>query len=744
MKETGLTPGQIGSARRVFVAFAILNVMSFTLLSGNLVTLLSLKLGASDFLIGLLSSFIYTAYLFMLAGRLIAPRWGMVRLMGRFWMMRYLLMLPILLAPLFASRGIQGVALGLLTFSVLAFNAVRGIAITAYNPILGTIAAGKDRGAFLARLQTAQQTVNVGLGVAMALVLGREGPLGRYMMLIGAGIVLGVVAATLVCRLPEPEETARAASRTLGAGIREAFGQRTFRRFILLYFLTSLVVYMASPFLVVYIKELYDQPDNAVLFFTVFGSAGAVLMALVSGFMIDRLGAKPLYILFWGILTLVLIPLVVSPPLGTQIAIWTFAALLFFFFNMGQFGILNAGQTYFLSAIKAEDRLNLGVVYFLTLGIAGGIGSLLGGTVLDGLSSLPQLGRRAAFQVYFGGLAGAFVLLLFLLGRMENLGSVATMDALAAIFSPRDLRAISLLNRLSRTRTVGEEKDTIRALAESHSELPLHQILVRLKSPRFTIRAEALQSLSTLPLDEQAVLALISEVKNHPYTTAYLAADILGARSVTESVPALRRALASRDFFLVGKSMVALARLGDRESTDAIIRLIEGTPNPRLVIHGASALEILREPRGIEPLLGQLARKGQPFLRDEILLSLAGILGMGEWFYPVYVAFLERAGAGISLLRDGIAAASAPRIPKELLAELLSRLLQRNRRPFAALATELLEAAPIEVDGRNAAPQLSSAVLDPKLARLERFLFLVAAAIVWNACLRSTATPPAP
>jgi hypothetical protein len=173
----------------------------------------------------------------------------------------------------------------------------------------------------------------------------------------------------------------------------------------------------------------------------------------------------------------------------------------------------------------------------------------------------------------------------------------------------------------------------------------------------------------------------------------------------------------------------------------AILRLIAETSNPRLVIHGAAALEILRDTRGIEPLLAQLSRKSQPFLRDEILLSLAGILGMGDWFYPKYVAFLERAGTGLSLLKDDIAQAASSRIPKDLLAEVLTRLPQRNRRSFATMAAELLEAVPIEVSGRDMSEDLSRAVLDPRLSRLERLLFLVTAAIVWNACVRPADVP---
>ena len=148
-----LSPGELGRVRARFSLFAVLNVISFTLLSGNIVTLYVLKLGGGNFLIGLLSSFMYTAYLAMLLGRLLAPGWGMVRLMGWFWVIRYLCMAPMLFAPLAASLGLRGVAYGLVLASVLGFNAARGVAMTGYNPILAEVAAERDRGAFLAQNQ---------------------------------------------------------------------------------------------------------------------------------------------------------------------------------------------------------------------------------------------------------------------------------------------------------------------------------------------------------------------------------------------------------------------------------------------------------------------------------------------------------------------------------------------------------------------------------------------------------------
>ncbi|UCF96386.1 MAG: MFS transporter [Spirochaetaceae bacterium] len=743
MRKSSLSPGELGRARGLFVLFAVLNVVSFTLLSGNIITLYVLRVGAGNFLVGLLSSFMYIAYLFLFFGRRIAAKWGIVPLMGRFWMIRYLMMLPILASPFLAARQYTEAAYALIIFSVLGFNIARGVAIAGYNPIVGQIAAEKDRGAFLSRVQAIQHLVTLVLAVAMAFVLGRSAPLYVYSLFILVGIAAGLIAASIVFRFPEPIQSEPPHKRNLLRGLKDAFSERAFRIFILLYFCASLLIYMVAPFLVVYFKASYLQPDNVVLFFLVFGSAGAVLMALVSGFLIDKIGAKPLFFLFMAVLTLVLIPMVVSPPVKSSWGLWIFACGVLLFFNLGQFGILNAGQTYFLGAIKAEDRLDLGVIFFVTLGIAGALGSVLGGVILQTLESwlsrilLPAAGpdlQTRVFQIYFGGLALLSLITLLFVNAMENLGAYPIRDAMAAIFSPRDLRAISLTHRLRRVQSVAEEKQTLRAMGEAHSELSLDDVLSRLRSPRFTIRTEALQALADLPLNETAIQALISEVKNHSFTTAYLAADILGNRRIREGVPALRSSLYSKDFFLQGKSMVALARLEDRESLAKIRTNLSGTTNPRVIIHAASALELFRDVQSIPLVINKIGMKMQPYVRDELILSIAGILGFGEWFYPIYVGFLEGAGTGIALLRDFVAKAESPRVPRELLEELLDRLPQRNRSQYTAVAVELLETAEIVVSEVSVSDCLSAASRNPQLIKLERFLFLVAATIVWYAC----------
>ncbi|MBA7479654.1 MAG: MFS transporter [Spirochaeta sp.] len=728
MKKPDLTPGEMTKARKNFYFFNLYNVISFSLLSGNIITLYALKLGAGNFLVGLLSSFVFLGSLFILIGRLLVAKFGMVKLMGRFWIIRYLMMIPLLAAPLLSLVGLQATIPILLTASVFGFQVSRGIAITSYNPIIGSLSSEKTRGSFLAMVRIIEHVTILAMGIGMALLLGGSAPLYIYSLFFLIGILSGIIGARFILKLPEPRQSPESLTEKLIKNLAKSFKEATLRKFMVNNFLITMLTAMITPFLIVYMKRVYSQPDSSIVFFTVFGSLGAIFMALISGFLIDKLGAKPLYFYFTGVLTLILLPPAFSPVLTKPLGIWIFSALIFFFQNMGKFGTINSGQVYFLAAIKAEQRLNLGIIYLLSRGLAGATGSLLGGVILVWLQIVLDNRMTDVFRIYFGSIALFFTIVLFMVNKMESLGAYSIRHTMSVIFSPRDLRAIGLLNRLGKAKSEKQEKDTIRAMAESGSPITTEEILTRLNSPRFTIRAEALNALYRLPLDEHAVRALISDVKNHAFTTAYIAADILGAKKINQGIKILRKQLHSRDFFLGGKCMVALAKLDDRESIPLIEEIVAETSNSRLIIHGASALEIYRSISSIPILLTKLEKKTSPFLRDEIILSIAGILSMAEWFYPIYTSFLEKSSEGISLLIDAISQSVLEDARRSELNDLAYSIPVKDRELFEKTARTLIEILPVKEN--NISAVIIGALENEQLKELDRLYFLVAAVII--------------
>jgi len=729
MRNSHLTPGESTQARRVLSRYNFFNVISFVLLSGNIITLFALRLGAGSILVGILSATTYASYAAIFLGRRLAPKLGMVRLMGRYWLMRYFSMIPILAAPLFAVRGMPNLSYALILISVAGFSVCRGIAITGYNPIIGEITTERERGSFLARLQAINHTVTLLLGIVMALLLGRAGPLYVYTLFIGVGIIAGIYATTVFFRLPEPASNVRGISEGLLRTFSNALHRPAFRQFVVVHFLVSFATFMITPFLILYIKDVYRQPDNLVVFYTVFGSLGGVTMALVSGFLIDRLGAKPLYFLFTGVITAALTPLILSPSLESgQVVV--FSIIVFFFHSLGSSGVVTTGQTYFFNAITPAERLNLGALYYLIEGLGGGLGALTGGITLDWFLSASKTLSRG-YSLYFLCPAALFITLVVLTSRMERLGAYSIADTLSIIFSPRDLRAISLLHRLRRSTSVLEEKSVIEALADTPSEISIGDVLTKLKSPRFTIRVEALAALRKLPADERELQLLIQDVRNQTYTTAYISADIIGIKGYTEAIPVLRKKLTSENYFLTGECMVALARLGDRDSISRILEILQHTTNPRLIIHAAAALEIFRDVQTVPVLLSKLERKTSPYLRDEIILSVAGILGMGTWFYPLYTRFLEKATEGIALLDDHARDMCPEPLVREIR-DLIGLITRRDRTDFSVQASAIVKTLDITVEGIKVSGWFEKALRDERFIRLDRFCFLVVAFMVWS------------
>ena len=733
--EGGLTPRQMRTAQRNFTLFSFLNVISFHLLTGNLIALYALRLGAGDLLVGVLYSFFPLGQLVPLLGRLIVRRLGTVRTMGVFWIVRYALMSPILLAPLFASSAAP-VSIWLIAASVVGFNLARGIAITGHNAVVGAITTETERGSFLSRNQLVMHVAGISAGLAIGLLLQEESPLFLYSLLLGAGIVIGLSSTRLVFRFPEPPAPDRAGGflASLGRTLR----RRGVPRFLTLLAVHSFAVSMVLPFLVVYAKRAHGLGDNTAMLLGAVGGAGAIVMALVSAFVIDRVGAKPLITLFTATLAVTTVMLAVAPPLDSVSSVWVYLGVVFFFATFGASGATSANSVYYFNLTPSADRLNLGILYFLVTGIPASLGSLGGGLVLDLLASVRALQTADVYRVYFGAVAVSYVGILMLASRIERLGAYRVHDLLGLFASPRDLRALALLHRLKGSRTSDREQSLVRRLGDAPSRLAAPDLLHRLDSPRFAVRSEALDSLADMPATDELARALIAEVAGQPFTTAHKAADLIGRKRLTDGVEVLRKSLSSPDVFLVGKAMVSLARLGDEASRATIEELFRSTDNPRLLIHGAAALELFGDPASLDDVLAVLERGPSRYVRDEVILSAAGILEMANTFYPLYQGFLDDARRGLALVTDYVAEQQErARLEPPTLGLVTGLLATFADLPaFRGAARDALERIPVVVRDVSLTGMLAEALERPATGALDQFRFLIAATVAFYAWRR--------
>jgi MFS family permease len=397
-----------------------------------------------------------------------------------------------------------------------------------------------------------------------------------------------------------------------------------------------------------------------VSLFTVFGGLGALVMGLIIKFLVDRVGARPLYLTCIIVGFISLLPMIFFPSqaLDSAATVMPFLSFLFFIVNFGFLGAEGIAQTYFLALIPPAGMMNLGILYFFVFGIAGAGGSFLAGLFLDGFAAL-GLPLFIAFKALFGILALILLGVLILNKKLASLGSLPLKGALEVMFSFRDLRAITLLDRLKKTEDSGEEGLLLEALYDAPSALALQELLDKMKSPRLDTRTDAIRAVGALEeLTEDAEQALMADLTTNPYTTAYLSARILGNHGYKSAIPVLRRLAASADYMLAGEAMIALAKLRDEGFRPHIERVITKTKNPRLKIMGVEAFGIYGSPNSLSTLLEVLrAKNPPPYLLDTAALSMAAILGIENKFYPLLVRFLEQPALAASIAMDEAEAA---------------------------------------------------------------------------------------
>jgi len=711
------------------------------LLSGNIPTLFALNMGASGTYIGLLGALNFITYFFMPLGRKAIEGRRIVGVFGWSWMFRYWGMIPALVAPFLARSGYPGWGLALLLAGSLLFNIWRGVGLIGNNPVLGMMAGERDRGAFLSSVQIANSMTAIATSAATMAVLGIWTGNLLFGALLGVGVLTGMLGSSILLGLPEPEAYRPPAGTSFAQTVREAWADPRLRRFVYVFAPLSFSAGTARTFIVTHARVLYEQSDGLVMLYYVAFNLGSVAVGYLSRKLMDRLGAKPLYVVFTTVAALAMIPAALSPRFESSMLTMAFLAALNFIVGLGISGEENAGQTYFFSIVKPEQMVDLAVIYYVVYGLGGALGSAAGGVFLDTLSGagVPLVDSYRLLYLF-----ALVVTVLVVMGatHLTAPGSASVRQSLGVLFSMRDLKVIGLLERLEKSGSPADETRIIRELGTYGAAVAERELLPYLKSPRFDVRVEALRALENLDrLSGKALAAIAEEITRNPYTTAYVAARILGKRRSAEALPLLRGALSADDYMLRGAAVTALAEMDDAQSLPAIEALVETTDNPRLMISAASAIQKFGRPSSVPSLVSVLKRKNPPaYSFDEIVLAISGILGGLRGFYALYSTYATDTAQAIDMLLETLDDASPPAgWDPDRLAAFKSALagFVRNGSGGAVVARAI--GGEWDLDAGVTAV-LAEAALDDDLARHGGFRFLLAACAVEAIAMKQTTT----
>ena len=650
-----LSPYRLAKARDVFNIFNFFNALSWNLLVGSIITLFALRLGASSTYIGTLSALLYVAFFFLPLGKLLARRFRIVGIFSFAWVMRALGMIPVIFAPVAVYFGYQDTALGMTMLGVAIFHIARGVGMIGNNPVLNNLSAGPDRGSYMTQIQIINSATGMFSGFAIAIILGRDPPLFLYSIIMTVGVICGITSGILIKKVPEPPVDQKAEKISLVGIFREAVSQPPIKLFLIIMLIVALVSGVSRTFLVVYAREVFLQEDGMVLLYSVFGGLGNLLIGMLIKFLVDRIGAKPIFIICVTIGLVTMVPIVVFPlsAIGNITIVILFLSFLFFMLNFGFLGSEGIAQTYFMGLIPSDKMLDMGMLYFFVFGVAGVVGSFFAGLLLDILAGLGIV-PFTAFKLLYIVIIALTIIAIFLQRNLTRLGALSVAGAVKVMFSYRDLQAISLLDRLRKTQDSREEQLLLGALHNKPSQLALQGLLESANSPRLATRLESIRALERLDsLSHEAEKTLINDIINNPFTTAYISARTLGNHRCTSAIPLLRELSSSNDYMLAGEAMIALAKLRDTAFLPRIEQIILDTQNPRLKIMGAESLGIYGFPASLPTLINMFKTADPPpYLSDEVVLAMAAILDTQRQFYSLLVRFVAEPSIAPALALD--------------------------------------------------------------------------------------------
>lgn len=427
------TPEEKKTGRFWWLAFSVMNTFSFQFLAGNVIILFIIRLGASKTMVGIVSSFFHISYFIMPIGRVLSRKIGMARGFTLAWMVRYIAISPMLLAPFIAMSGKPETALWIVVWGYLGFQMFRGAGLVSYSPLLTEISHGEDRGSFLSMSRIMTDTAILVGSVIVAFFMGEDAPMQRYMISFAIGIGLGYIGVFTLSRLPEIQRPEGHRDRGLQEGLKTIVGQSRFRRYFITLMLISFIGGILRPFILVYAKDVYLLQDKYVLLLTVAGSLGAITMGFISRKFLDGLGAKPMLLIWIVLMFLSSLAVVLVPRAGSWF-FWIFLSSLFYVSMMGLNGSENTTQLYFFSMIEPDQQLNFGILQFIATGLSGSSGATLAGIFLDHLQGPAGLVPAVSHEILFAIITGLLVIAFIFAARMERLGARSFRQSLNELF----------------------------------------------------------------------------------------------------------------------------------------------------------------------------------------------------------------------------------------------------------------------------------------------------------------------
>jgi MFS family permease len=507
----------------------------------------------------------------------------------------------------------------------------RAAGLVAFTGIITELTTERDRGELISSSSKISQFGTILMTIVMALFLGAAAPLYRYQILLTVGMVCGLTAAAALWKVPEAGIFREKTPFKLWAELKWSLSTRGRKWFMAMMLGLPVTQGLTYAFGILVAKQGYGLADQNVMLFVLVATVGGIVASYTYGLFLDQLGSRPLLVIT-SFLDIAGVALVIFLPKTFMIVL---IGILFFINGYVNIAFNAAMQHYFISITTQTHQLAHGIITRTLGGMAGGLVLILGGWTLERVKLLSDISTDPLlhFRWFYAGLLLLLIIRTIVFFKLPSLKSQGIRDALSALFSPWDWRAIHAVKRAITVQSENEESKAISALMHTDSQIYQADLEHYLNSPSIFIRQRAMHALQRAKPSKTLISTLERDLQVNQFTTAHQAAYWLGHWEVVESAPLLCKAIDSQDFLLSGAAIHALVRLDERSTLPLIEKKFMESENPYVLIEGARAISLWGDPIHYSMLLQKYLLDIPPQAKDELSLSVARLLGLYDAFY---------------------------------------------------------------------------------------------------------------
>lgn len=387
---TSLTP-----APRAFLFFAIVNLVSWQCVVGQVLILFARSLGMPADLVGLLISFVPFSMLLVVLSIPAVESFGPRKLLITTWLLRNLLISTVFFIPAVTVHYGQQAAWLMLLFAVLGFALTRAFGVGAWYPWLHEIVPHDNIADYFNSETILVQVTNIVLAVVIAQVLAHSSDLSSFYYVYGAGVVIGLVSVGMLFFMPGGRKIPKlAGSERRYDSFYKAFADKPYRQFIIVISVSLSSLMWVGSASIMYLRDIMLFADGRIMFITAIGGIAVALSVRSWSNRAERQGSNRVMarmLLLHAASTICWFFLLPGSRFGFALAVLALVSSMVF-----SISLFTVAARTMLGQVKSEGRIGYTSLWIIGVSLANGIPPILAGQLIDHFG---MLGFRLCFVV---------------------------------------------------------------------------------------------------------------------------------------------------------------------------------------------------------------------------------------------------------------------------------------------------------------------------------------------------------